>query len=191
VSIDHIGNSRLSPEFVILGFLYKGPSHGYDLHQRIVEEFSNVWHTSQSQTYNILKRLEAKGFVTATLMEQDKLPAKQVLQLTDNGIKRFETWLKSPTKCSVHAIRVEFITRLYFMRMYFPNHVGGMIETQVEVVQAGIKQLQNDASSENETHLFDRLAIDLRINLLQSVAEWLNASPKLWGAIPIIMRKDD
>jgi len=191
VSIDHIGNSRLSPEFVILGFLYKGPSHGYDLHQRIVEEFSNVWHTSQSQTYNILKRLEAKGFVTATLMEQDKLPAKQVLQLTDNGIKRFETWLKSPTKCSVHAIRVEFITRLYFMRMHFPNHVGGMIETQVEVVQAGIKQLQNDASSENETHLFDRLAIDLRINLLQSVAEWLNASPKLWGAIPIIMRKDD
>jgi DNA-binding PadR family transcriptional regulator len=167
-------NSRLSPEYVLLGFLYRLPCHGYELHQRLLEVFGNIWHASQSQTYNILKRLEAQGFITSTIIEQEKLPPRQLLQITESGSERFITWLNNPTKSSVHAIRVEFVTRLYFMHQYYPQKTHEMIRVQVEVVNAGLIQLHENLTNIPDGQIFDRLALELRINLLKSVISWLN-----------------
>src|SRR5258706_4164905 len=79
----HTGN--LSPEFALLGFLIDGPSHGYDLHQRFIVELGHVWHLSQSQAYAILKRLEQRGDINAQIVEQNKLPARQMLRITAQG----------------------------------------------------------------------------------------------------------
>ena len=87
--------SNLSPEFAILGFLVAGPSHGYDLHQKFQVELGNVWHLSQSQAYAILKRLETRGDITSQQVEQDKLPPRQLLYITETGKRRFEEWLNS------------------------------------------------------------------------------------------------
>src|SRR4030065_1449857 len=89
VSMNHRSNSRLSPEYVLLGFLHASPSHGYELHRQLSREFGNIWHASQSQTYSILKRLEAQGYVSSTNVEQSKLPARQLLQSTIPGRTRF------------------------------------------------------------------------------------------------------
>jgi len=174
VSIKNLVSSRLSPEYVLLGFLYIHPSHGYELHQRLLDVFGNIWHASQSQTYNILKRLESQGFIASTLVEQEKLPPRQQLQITESGSARFESWLNKPTKSSVHAIRVEFITRLYFMQQYYPQKTKEMIKVQVEVVNSGINQLHENLSNIPDSQVFDRLALELRINLLKSVISWLN-----------------
>lgn len=167
-------NSRLSPEYVLLGFLYAIPSHGYELHQRLLGVFGNIWHASQSQTYNILKRLETQGFISSTLVEQEKLPPRQLLKITEAGSHRFITWLNKPTKSSVHAIRVEFVTRLYFMQQYFPENTQGMIRIQVEVVEAGLIQLYENLRRIPDEQIFDHIALELRISLLKSVVSWLN-----------------
>jgi len=175
-------NNRLSPEYVLLGFLYELPSHGYELHRRLLDIFGNIWHASQSQTYNILKRLEAQGHITSTIIEQEKLPHQQRLQITESGSERFITWLNKPTKSSVHAIRVEFVTRLYFMQQYYPENTQEMIRVQVDVVKAGLIQLHKNLAMIPDSQTFDRLALELRIKLLKSVISWLNGCREAFGS---------
>ena len=55
--------SDLSPEFVLLGLHSEGPSYGYELHLRLKTEFQNIWTLSQSQCYNILKKLETQSLL--------------------------------------------------------------------------------------------------------------------------------
>jgi DNA-binding PadR family transcriptional regulator len=179
VSIKHKANSRLSPEFALLGFLFEHPDHGYELHRRLHDVFGNIWHASQSQSYNILKRLETQGYISATEVEQDKLPPRQILEITEMGRRRFTEWLNQPTKSSVHAIRVEFLTRLYFSEHYYPENVRSMIQAQIKVVEDGVNELQRISTSLPEKHDFDRLAIELRIELLNSVIGWLNGCQRV------------
>jgi DNA-binding PadR family transcriptional regulator len=157
-----------------MGFLYQHPGHGYDLHRRLSEEFGYIWHVSQSQTYNILKRLEAKGFIISTAIEQEKLPNRQLLHLTEAGIQRFNTWLETPTQCSVHAIRVEFITRLYFLQQYQPQQVQEVIRKQINEVDMGLHRLDETRTILPEDQAFNHLALDLRIKLLRSIFTWLD-----------------
>jgi DNA-binding PadR family transcriptional regulator len=159
---------------VLLGFLYQNPNHGYNLHKRMETVFENIWHGSQSQTYNILKRLEGQGYISLTELEQEKLPTKQLLHITETGKQRFETWLNCPTKPSVHAIRVEFISRLYFMQLYYPLKVPQMIRAQAVIVDEGLDRLEETRRNLPANQSFNRLALELRIRLLISVIDWLN-----------------
>jgi len=174
------GNSRLSPEFVLLGFLYQSPSHGYELHQRLLDQFGNIWHASQSQTYNILKRLEAQGYIRSTWVEQEKLPRRQQLYITASGSERFDAWLANPTRPSVHAIRVEFITRLYFTQQYFPKRTRELIQAQVEVVKASLAQLQQQLANLPDNQAFNRLSLELRVELLRSLTHWLDGCQRIF-----------
>ena len=76
--------------------------------QRLAADLGQVWHISQSQTYNILNRLETQGDISSTTLEQEKLPPRQVLQITQKGRERFDKWMDMPTGSSVRAIRLEF-----------------------------------------------------------------------------------
>ncbi|OGO29740.1 MAG: hypothetical protein A2136_06710 [Chloroflexi bacterium RBG_16_54_11] len=183
--MEKVNNKRISPVFVLLGFLYKNPSHGYDLHRRLVDEFGYIWHVSQPQTYNILKRLQAQGYITSKTIIQEKLPARQLLQLSELGLKRFVSWLDTPTKCSVHAVRVEFITRLYFTQLYYPNKIQETIRNQVEEVNAGLKRLEEIRKGLPADQTFNRLALDMRLKLLDSIIGWLIGCCEEFVTIPI------
>ena len=163
----------LSPEYAILGFLAQTPAHGYDLHQRLLAELGQVWHISQSQFYNLLKRLENQGDIIGALQEQPKRPNRRVFQLTDPGRARFENWMGTPTGSSVRAIRVEFITRLYFARLESPERAGRLIQVQMEETQRGLVQLCHKLDNIPDNQTFNRLGLELRVRQLSSVLEWL------------------
>ena len=131
-----------SPEYALLGFLYSQPSHGYDLHRLLMAELGEIWHVSQSQTYNILKRLETQGYISSTTVEQEKLPAIQSLKITTAGRHRFEAWLETPTGSSVRAIRLEFITRLYFAQKLAPEKILPMLDAQATEVRKALTWLE-------------------------------------------------
>lgn len=147
-----------------------------------MNEFGNIWHASQSQTYNIFKRLEEQGYITSTIIEQEKHPPRQLLHITKLGSERFETWLNKPTRSSVHAIRVEFVTRLYFIQLYYPQKTQEMIQLQIDAVKAGLIQLHENLANLPDSQTFDRLALQLRIKLLKSVISWLTGCRKAFGS---------
>lgn len=177
--------SGLSPEFALLGFLDHSPAHGYELHQRLMTDLGEIWHASLSQTYNILTRLEAQGFIEGTSHPQEKRPDKRELRLTQAGHQRFETWLGTLSPCSVRAIRIEFMTRLYFLHARNPQAALAMIDSQIDALQAHLERLSNHLADLPESQTFNRLGMSLRISQLETLAGWLESCKSL---IPLYRR---
>lgn len=167
--------SGLSPEFALLGFLDQSPAHGYELHQKLVEELGEIWHASLSQTYNILTRLESQGFVEGTPQAQEKRPDKRELNLTAAGRERFETWLHGLSACSVRAIRVEFMTRLYFLYTRNPDYAQRAIDDQIGALKNYLIHMNNKKLDLPAGCLFNQLGMSLRIRQLETLVEWLEA----------------
>jgi PadR family transcriptional regulator, regulatory protein AphA len=170
--------SALSPEYALLGFLAQKVSHGYELHQRLSVELGQVWHVSLSQVYNILNRLEGQGFIEGVIEEQDKLPARQLYHLTGSGRQRLETWLNTPTGSSVRAIRVEFVTRLYFASMLGEHKTSHLIQAQLKETRAGLKRLEQEMAETPSSQVFNRLGLDLRQRQLKAVLDWLKQTAR-------------
>ena len=163
----------LSPEYALLGLLERQPAHGYELHQRLANNLGQIWHISQSQTYNILNRLEDQGFIAGAMQAQEKLPARRQFHLTEQGRQRFEDWLGATSSCSVRAIRVEFITRLYFAQERNPQLARELITAQTADIQAGLARLKIQLNDLPIDQVFNRLGLELRIRQLSSIIDWL------------------
>ena len=163
----------LSPEFALLGFLYGSPCHGYDLHQRLQTELGHVWHVSQSQAYAILKRLENRGDISVQVVEQDKLPAKQMLKITAPGRKRFLDWLENDIGSNARSIRLEFLTRLYFIQLYKPEKTAQIYQTQFDEITSNIQRLKNLQASIPSNQDYNKLSIDLRLRQLKLIQIWM------------------
>ena len=164
-----------SPEFALLGFLYLEPCHGYELHQRLSSELGTIWNVSQSETYNILKRLEAQGYIKSRVVKQEKLPPRNLLSLTLSGRSHFETWLKTPGGTSVRTIRLEFTTRLYFARQTRILKLQFMIDQQVAEVRISLRQLEGLLADTPPTQTYNRLGLEYQIFQRKSILDWLDA----------------
>ena len=121
--------------------------------------------------------MEKQSFIIGELEEQDKLPPRRVYHLTEQGRQRFETWLKSPTGCSVRAIRVEFVTRLSFAQARSKTLAQSLIDDQIDIVRAGVTRLESELDETPEDQRFNRLGLDLRLRQLRSLLGWLKACP--------------
>lgn len=166
--------SGFSPEYALLGFLEQSPAHGYELHQKLLEHLGEIWRASLSQTYNILTRLEEQGFIQGITEEQEKRPAKRRFSLTAAGKRRFEAWMSSISACSVRAIRIEFMTRLYFQHARNPTDALEAIETQTEALQTHIVRLKSRLSNLDSQRIFNCMGMSLRIHQLEALVESLN-----------------
>jgi DNA-binding PadR family transcriptional regulator len=167
--------SALSPEYALLGLLEQGSTHGYDLHRRLSQDLGQVWHISQSQLYNILKRLEAQGDITGEVQAHTGMPDRRILQLTEQGRQRFESWLATPTGCSVRALRVEFITRLYFASARSREQALHMIDGQTIVLRQGLERLQSAEQAHPPEQIFNHLGLEFRLQQLQAALGWMQS----------------
>jgi len=169
----HTNASALSPEYPLLGSLIQQPAHGYRLHQRLTNDLGQFWRISLSQTYNILKRLETHGFIIGQMQEHAGAPARRRFEATQKGVKRFEQWLFAPSGSSVRAIRVEFLTRLFFALALDEERASDLIDEQIsesdkhlEIIKGALDLLPLDQT-------FNRLALELRVRQLESTLDWL------------------
>ena len=167
----HTGN--VSPEYALLGFLVAGPSHGYDLHQRFTADLGHVWHLSQSQAYTILKRLENHGDILAQFMEQEKLPPRQILHITEAGRNRFFEWLEGGIGTTARSIRLEFLTRLFFAQMYRPELIHQIYFAQFTEIESTIARLESSLDHLPPGQTFNRLSLDLRLQQMRLIQNWM------------------
>ncbi|HWQ04282.1 MAG TPA: PadR family transcriptional regulator [Longilinea sp.] len=168
----HFGN--LSPEMALLGQLYAGPGHGYDLHRKVVRTLGEIWHLSQSQTYTIIKRLERQGDISIQELPQEKLPPRQLLTLTPVGQERFLRWLVTPNRGSIRSIRMEFITRVFFLGQYFPEQLPSAFAMQRTETKRNISRLETLHDELPEDQIYNRMSLDLRLRQLKTAFEWLD-----------------
>jgi DNA-binding PadR family transcriptional regulator len=170
--------SELSPEPILLGLLEAHPAHGYELHLRLTRDLGGLWHLSQSQVYSSLKRLEARGWIASTAQLQPHLPDRRKLRLTAEGRRRFHAWLRTPTPSSVRAIRVDFLSRLYFADRQGPQLIARLIEDQTRSVEADLRRLGASRERSSESTIGE-LAQALRLRQLASLLPWLDECRQL------------
>ena len=169
---------NLSPEYALLGFLIAGPSHGYDLHQRFVTELGHVWHLSQSQAYAILKRLETHGDISSHTVEQEKLPARQMLRITAQGRRHFTDWLEGGVSANARSIRLEFLTRLYFANLYEPEKTPQIFQAQCDEINTSITRLESLLENLPPDQNFNQLSLELRLQQMKLIKEWMSGIKK-------------
>lgn len=167
-------SGTLSPEFALLGLLVERPSHGYDLHQRLVSELGKVWHLSQSQAYSIIKRLERRGDISARAVQRDKLPARQVLHVTAAGRRRFMGWLEAGAGTNARSIRLELLTRLYFANLRIPEKAAGIFSMQLAEIEKDIRRLEETLAELPPQQVYNRLSLDLRLRQMELIRQWMS-----------------
>lgn len=183
--------SELSPKFAVLGFLYIHPMYGYELHKHLNTSLREVWHISQSQAYNIIKNLEKDNLITITVQPQEKRPDRELLELTQNGVTAFETWLYSPTPGSARAIRVEFITRLFFASHLGERQYFKLIQEQSDSIRTSLEDLYSRLSLIPSDLVFNRMGLELRISQLKAILDWVESSTKYFKERLNILTNED
>lgn len=126
-----------------------------------------------SQAYNILKRLEEQGYVKGSDQPQETAPDRYNLQATEAGRAHFRRWLLDPSGLATQALRVEFLTRLYFARRESDELTAQVIHGQIEAIGEGLKQLRKRQDVSCQSSPVNEWALQLRIRQLESFLDWL------------------
>ncbi len=82
--------------------------------------------------------------------------------------------MTSISACSVRAIRVEFMTRLYFLHARNPADALKAIETQIAALQSHIEKLKKRMNESDPQQIFNHMGMSLRIRQLETLVESLD-----------------
>jgi PadR family transcriptional regulator AphA len=131
-------------EYALLGLLWDGPRHGYELHRAFAadQELGTVCRLEQSQLYAFLKKLEHLGYLEGTLEPQEGRPPRRMLAVTDAGRQVFRRWVEAPVS-RPREVRLQFLLKLYFARRFGRETVQSLIARQIEACQVFVKRLED------------------------------------------------
>jgi DNA-binding PadR family transcriptional regulator len=162
------------PDDLILGLLWAGPQHGYELlaHFDSPRELGRVWTMSRSQVYAVLKRLEQERLIRGRSVRGEDAPDRVVYEVTAAGRRRVDEWLyASPLSASVRAIRVEFISRLHIADL-LGRATTPIIDRQRDLCDARLASLQQARRTAETTT--ERRSLDFVVGQLSAVISWLD-----------------
>lgn len=165
----------LSLEYILLGFLYQDPIHGYDLYKKIsnFEVISLVWHIKQSKLYAQLDKLEENGLLTSNMVPGEAHQMRKEYRITAVGKQAFLAWATSPVSHG-RDMRQEFLAKLYFARRSGVLVSLELIEEQKAVCAEWLSNLQLNISKTMDEQYFERIVFQYRIAQTQAMLDWLD-----------------
>ena len=162
--------NRLRTEYVLLGALFQGPKHGYEIMHFLDTSLQSAWKVSSSQLYVLLKRLESQGLLKCSLKAQKTRPAKRVFSLTPFGRKGFLDWLRSPVE-HVRHLRIEFIAKLFFFYRFSVKGGEDLIKIQIDLLEGLKKKIKKGRDKEDDP--FKKLVFEIKIVTIEGWLQWL------------------
>ena len=160
-------------EYALLGLLYRGPAHGYELHKTIADPdgIGIIWGIKISNLYAQLTKLEKTGWIKGELQADEDRPARTEFHLTDAGKAAFEAWLTALVQ-HPREIRQEFMLRYYFLAQYRQELLNEHCKEQLKDCQRwlGNSKKRQEATDENS---FTRAILEFRTSQIKSMVDWL------------------
>jgi DNA-binding PadR family transcriptional regulator len=101
---------RMALEHALLVALSERPASGLELTRRFERSLGFFWQATHQQIYRVLARMEADGWVTVEVVEQEGRPDKRVHTPSELGRKVLAEWLATPMP--VEAFRSEVAVKL-------------------------------------------------------------------------------
>lgn len=162
--------TKLSTEYVLLGTLFSGQKHGYEIMQFLESALESTWRVSTSQLYVLLKRLEGEGLLQSNVETQETRPSKRVFCLTRAGKNAFLEWLRSPTE-RARDLRIEFLAKLFFFHRLSLKGGNELVNTQVKALEEIKGRIQKRQEGENDP--FNKLVLGIKVMTVESWLQWL------------------
>lgn len=153
-----------------LGLLMQGPGHGYQLDQKLDEDFGMIWKAGQTKLYVTLSSLEKKGFLRSEMEPQENRPDRKMYHLTEEGRETFLEWVREPVP-SLRAVRVELLAKLRFFDLLGLDGLDDLIAAQQEVFQEMMKEWSLEKKHEEDR--FMSRVYDYRIQQAEFILNWL------------------
>ncbi len=160
--------TRPATEYVLLGSLYSGPRHGYEIINFLRDSLGQSWYVGTSQLYAVLKRLDKEGLVDSRMEHQETRPSKRIFHLTEGGRDKFLQWVKSPSS-HVRDMRVEFLAKLYFIKKYGLEWGPELLASQADILKEKRSRVASIKKKEKDEYL--KLVCTFK---LATISAWLN-----------------
>lgn len=167
-------NSLSSIEYALLGFLFSGSCHGYELHKRITDPdgIGMIWGVKLSNMYALLTKLEHQGLITGKLLPGDQRPARMEYSLTAAGKQLFEQWMFTLVN-HPREFRQEFMVRMYFLSQYHPDLKLKVISDQLAECERWANATREKETALTKTGSFQNIVHHFRLSQIQSMVDWL------------------
>ena len=166
-----------SLEYILLGYLFQAPIHGYDLYKKItqLEAISLVWHIKQNQLYALLDKLKGNGLLTSSMMPGESYPIRKEYKITSTGRRVFLDWATSPVKHG-REMRQEFLAKLYFAQQSGLLVSLELIEEQKAVCTEWLVSFEASLSKLTDEQYFEKILFSYRLSQTQAMLAWLDDS---------------
>jgi PadR family transcriptional regulator, regulatory protein AphA len=175
----------LSFEYILLGYIYQGPIHGYDLYKKIsdLKGISLVWHIKQGMLYAMLEKLEEVGLVASEKISSEFHLQRKEYQITEEGKISFLTWATTPVNTGSN-MRQEFLAKLYFAQLSGEVVAAELIEEQKSFCEKWLSEYcQNFLNIDAEQH-YEKMIFQYLITQTQAMIDWLGyCSRELHGSL--------
>lgn len=162
-------------EYIILGFLIRQETSGYELKQRIGKSISHFFDASFGSIYPALKRLEAKGQITSReIVENGKY--KIIYSVLDEGRQAFREWLDRPV--DFVKTRHDHLVRIFFFDQLKKEDAEAYmrdLKRQVEPLLRELEEIRAKADSVPgycEQYLYRCSTIDYGIRYYEFIIGW-------------------
>ena len=164
----------LSLEYILLGFLYQDPIHGYDLYKKInsLESISLVWHIKQNLLYAQLDKLKENGLLTSNIVPGEAYLMRKEYRITSAGRRAFLNWVTTPVSHG-RDMRQEFLAKLYFAQSLSTETSRTLIEKQKAECAGWLSSLQAYLSKTEADQTFEKMIFQYRISQTKAMIEWL------------------
>ena len=170
--------SKLPTKYILLGSLYTGPKHGYEIRRFLRNEMDSTWQVSTSQLYALLKKMEKDRLLNSEVELQNALPSKRIFNITDSGRELFMEWMCNPTE-HVRDLRVEFMAKIFFYYRYSLNGATELIDKQI--IYLNDTRYKITQKRLNESNFYNRLVYSYREQTIELWLQWIKKE-----AVPFI-----
>ena len=78
---------------------------------------------------------------------------------------------------------MEFVTRLYFLKMYYPKRISKAFEQQRAQIKTHIKRLEKTLNDMPEDQLYNRMSLEMCLKQLYLALDWLDECGEKFQAV--------
>lgn len=174
-------------ELAALGLLQQESLHGYRLKQRLELFMSGCISANYGAIYPLLRRLEQKGFVRVSLLEEGTRGlGRKVYQITEEGKQRWKhEMMDFPQESWIHS-RSRFMIKFFFFSDLMPEERLKLLEQRLMVCRLrledkAMQELPKDAyqdsvwqrcqeMTKNDIYWLEKQIVQEKANLLVNVS---------------------
>lgn len=128
--------------------------------------------SSSPLLYAHLKRLEAEGFLAATVEVQSDRPARRLLAITAAGEAVFVRWLAQPVTRG-RDLRLEFLAKLFFARSEGQEMALHLLDMQQRQICCWLDDIAAQRRELAPEAIYERLVLDYRSGQVNAALQWL------------------